>query len=163
MHFYKNIDVNFGEAMSSATTCVGTTSLLPNTRKRKLPCSDSLGSTKKKVCKNSNDKEPENHVRPFWTELSKKWSDVLLSCSKRCCDDTAPNSWNPSFKKLGQNSWFSVKMQKLNGAQKSQAHQSLHETFPEHISDETGMKAMKNRIFPTKEQKSTDVTISQKE
>jgi len=121
-------------------------------RKRKLPCPKSSGPIKKKVCISPGNKVISPKL-PFWNDLSKKWSDKLMSCSQTCCDDMASDSWNQSFRDLAQNSWFSVKGQKLKEPKQFSNDQLLHHSLQGNMSDDTDMKAMKIRIFPTNEQK----------
>lgn len=121
--------------------------------KRKLQCPDSSGPIKKKVCKSPGDKVTNQKV-PFWSDLSTKWSDMLISCSQSRSENVTLESWSQSFRNLAQNSWFSVKGQKLReNLKQSFIDQVLHQTLQENISDDTDMKAMKIRIFPNKKQK----------
>ena len=119
-----------------------------------------VSTSKEKVCGKAMSQR-----RPFWTKLSQDWSKKLLSFTKTDSVDMESKSWNSSFKSLGLNSWFTVKKQKLMTQRNSpttcsQSQQfSLHDIMDDDplpiVEDEqrkVELKAIKIRLFPTKEQ-----------
>lgn len=52
----------------------------------------------------------EKDSKPYWNEYTKELSQKLLLPTKIDCVDIDSNWWNPSSRRLGLGSWFSVQM-----------------------------------------------------
>lgn len=159
--------------------------MTPGKKRKSLSTAGLVVPTKKKICKDKSKICPqstpsiqslvtlaqvstlkEKVCLPFWTKRSTDWSKRLLSCTKIACVDMESKFWNLSLKNLGQNSWFSVANQKLTTPENLPTtylplQQSLWRDImgddPQLIEEDekNSLKAIKIRLFPTKEQEMT--------
>eukprot|EP00939_MAST-03C_sp_MAST-3C-sp1_P001308 g1308.t1 len=128
--------------------------------KRKTCCSETKPKTgKKDKPKNTKARKKVKSVdiRPFWTSLSKKWSERLWACTTSGSTSKSQTFWNASSKKSGLGSWFSTKVNKKKKGGEAHTNHPIWNLISSKKKKpkKEGTKAIKVRVYPTPEQKKT--------
>ncbi len=80
-------------------------------------------------------KSPQNECVPYWTNITKDWSNQLLSCTKTDLKILDKTLWNSSLKNLASNSWFQVKVHQYEQHEHLKSSISLSSVIMEDVQD----------------------------
>ena len=86
--------------------------------------SKSKNSKKRKATVKSPQAPRDKECVPYWTNITKDWSNQLLSCTKTDLKKLDKTLWNSSLKNLASNSWFQVT------AHQYEQHEHLQSSIP---------------------------------